>query len=145
MHAAGLAHKDIRPETILLLETDALEIPGAFHAPTLRSLGTAFLVGYESVRKDERTWASALNVPVDWEATLYTHPSHLTSPVPAFTMEHDVYSVGIALLELALEQSLITRNGEASPIFNKDVVEEEPQPSQVSMADRVMKGEGGAS
>jgi len=65
--AAGLVHKDIRPETILLLETDALEIPGApdAHAPTLRSLGTAFLVGYESVCKDEHTWASALNVAAD--------------------------------------------------------------------------------
>jgi hypothetical protein len=67
--AAGLVHKDIQPETIFLLETDTPEIPGApdahAHAPTLRSLGTAFLVGYESVRKDEHTWASALNVAAD--------------------------------------------------------------------------------
>jgi hypothetical protein len=59
-------------------------------------------------------------------------------------MEHDVYSIGIVLLELALGRSPITQNGEAKT-FNNDVVEEELQPSQVTIVDKVMKDEEGAS
>ena len=53
-------------------------------------------------------------------------------------MEHDVYSIGIVLLELALGRSPITQNGEEKA-FNNDVVEEELQPSQVTIVDKVMK------
>jgi hypothetical protein len=59
-------------------------------------------------------------------------------------MEHDVYSIGIVLLELALGRSPITQNGEEKA-FNNDVVEEELQPSQVTIVDKVMKDEEGAS
>jgi hypothetical protein len=59
-------------------------------------------------------------------------------------MEHDVYSIGIVLLELALGRSPITQNGEEKT-FNNDVVEEELQPSQVTIVDKVMKDEEGAS
>jgi hypothetical protein len=42
-------------------------------------------------------------------------------------MEHDVYLIGIVLLELALGRSLITYNGEEKAAFNDDVVEKELQ------------------
>lgn len=144
MHAAGLVHKNIRPETILLFRTAPLEGVSTDTSP-LCSIGTAFLVGYDSVRKDEFTWASALAVPTDWEIGLYMHPARLNPPIPAYTMEHDIYSMGIVLLELALGRSLITWDDMGKTTFNPDLVNEELEPGELSISERVMTREAGAS
>jgi hypothetical protein len=94
VHVVGFVHKNIRPETVLLLRNDS------------SSLGSAYLVGFERVRNaDGHTFRLGT---ASWQKDLYHHPTRQgLVPEEAFMMQHDIYSLGVCLLELGLWQSLI--------------------------------------
>ena len=109
VHSKKHVHKNIRPDTILLFENAPIaggpgqRNPNAFPL----SLGTAFLVGFERVRKQE-----ADTVPIgntDWIESIYRHPSRQgpAHPDDKFNMLHDVYSLGVCLLEVAMWRSFV--------------------------------------
>jgi hypothetical protein len=97
VHGANLVHKNIRPENILLLEPvgddPKLKFP--------HSLGTSFLMGFDFVRKEDE--ASSRTGDNDWEKNIYRHPARQgIHPEVDFNMLHDIYSLGVILLEIAL-------------------------------------------
>ncbi|KAF7552040.1 hypothetical protein G7Z17_g4575 [Cylindrodendrum hubeiense] len=96
IHAYDFVHKNIRPETILL-----------FSDPESRtSLGSAHLLGFDSFRSIN--FHTLLRGDVAWERNLYRHPSRQgLRAQEKYAMQHDVYSLGVCLLELGLWQSFV--------------------------------------
>jgi len=94
IHAFGFVHKNVRPENILMLK--------GFGMPT----GHAYLVGFEHFRAAEGN-TSRLGDSA-WERNLYRHPRRQgEKPEQDYVMQHDIYSLGICLLELGLWQSFV--------------------------------------
>jgi hypothetical protein len=118
-------HKNILPDTILLFETlanDAAPTPSNSNRRNPKafpvSLGTAFLVGFERVRKDEADTIPIENT--DWSENIYRHPSR-QGPNHAedkFNMLHDVYSLGVCLLEIAMWRSFIDVDATGNKVNN---------------------------
>lgn len=97
IHLYGFVHKNIRPETILTLARS-------------QDTGTpskAFLVGFQVIRN-----ADGATYPVSdstgWEKNLYRHPLRQGANVEYYVMQHDMYSLGVCLLEIGLWSSFIT-------------------------------------
>ena len=93
IHMFGFVHKNIRPETILLLSGES-------------SVGSAFLIGFDCFRtaegKTSRRGDSA------WEKSLYQHPRRIgANPADDYIMQHDIYSLGMCLLEIGLWKSFV--------------------------------------
>lgn len=94
LHASRVVHKNISPENIILLQNDAA------------TLGSPFLVGFEEFRFDD--WQTNLSGDNLWEKNLYRHPQRQGShPEDRYTMQHDMYSVGVCLLEIGLWRSFV--------------------------------------
>lgn len=99
VHTCDFVHKNIRPETILVF-------PGVG-----KPLGSAYLVGFDSFRSVN--FHTARVGDGAWERNLYRHPSRQGAQVQRkYVMQHDVYGLGVCLLELGLWESFV-RYGEA--------------------------------
>ncbi|KAF8608485.1 hypothetical protein BDV93DRAFT_552307 [Ceratobasidium sp. AG-I] len=112
VHFASLVHKNIRPETILLFG-------GTFQSPCHGdSLGDAFLVGFD---KSRGSAGKTLGITHhhDWDACLYCHPTHDGGPYSRYTMLHDIYALGVVLLQIGLWRSFV------GPIEEVDEFEED--------------------
>ena len=95
VHTLGFVHKNIRPETVLGFQTN----------DTRSDL--FFLVGFENIRMaDGRTLQSGDST---WEKNLYRHPLRQgLYPKDIYTMQHDIYSLGVCLLEIGLWDSFLS-------------------------------------
>ncbi|CAI7629305.1 unnamed protein product [Penicillium crustosum] len=94
VHLFRFVHKNIRPKTILLLGSDE------------SSIGSAFLIGFDSFRM-----ASGRNLrkgEASWERCLYQHPDRIGTIPKDYIMQHDIYSLGVCLLELGLWESFVS-------------------------------------
>ncbi|KAI1764988.1 hypothetical protein GGR53DRAFT_289281 [Hypoxylon sp. FL1150] len=95
VHVFGFVHKNIRPETVLGFEGGGADFP------------TIFLVGFENFRKEEgrtQRWGDDTV-----ERNLYRHPTRQSiNPENDFIMQHDIYSLGVCLLEIGLWRSLVS-------------------------------------
>ena len=104
IHTYNFVHKSIRPDTILVLKNDDTD------------LAASFLLGFEKFRTaDGQTLKSGDSA---WEKDLYRHPQRQGfNPEDAYVMQHDIYSLGVCLLEVGLWQSFMTldRNGIMRP------------------------------
>ncbi|KAH6870971.1 hypothetical protein B0T10DRAFT_553523 [Thelonectria olida] len=104
VHLYGFVHKNIRPETILnLSETEE------------RLLSMVCLVGFQVIRNaDGRTYPVT---DMKWETNLYQHPLRQGNNVDYYIMQHDIYSLGVCLLEIGLWKSLVAYDpdGAAQP------------------------------
>lgn len=106
VHTAGFVHKNIRPETILIFperDRDGNDDPSM--------MGYSFLTGFERIR--------AADAPTDkygdieWQKNLYRHPGRQgVCPEELFIMQHDVYSLGVCLLEIGLWCSFICEDAD---------------------------------
>jgi serine/threonine protein kinase len=105
VHTFGFVHKNIRPETILLLRSEE------------SAIGSIFLVGFDSFRMAEgKTLRKGHSA---WERCLYQHPSRMGStPTEDYIMQHDIYSLGVCLLELGLWESLVVYDDQESCLPN---------------------------
>ena len=93
LHAAAFVHKNISPETILI-----------FEGPELSN--KAFLVGFEKFRAIDG--CSARTGDISWTKGIYRHPNRQgLFPDEDYSMQHDIYSLGVCLLEIGLWTSLI--------------------------------------
>jgi hypothetical protein len=94
IHTLQFVHKNICPEAILSFEQG--------NAP----LGLVFLVGFEMFRNDGgHTYRRGDS---DWEKNIYRHPDRQgLSPEKRHVMQHDIYSLGVCLLEIGLWTPLV--------------------------------------
>ena len=95
VHTLGFVHKNVRPETIIGFQTNDSKSD------------LFFLVGFEKVRTvDGRTRRSRDSV---WEKNLYRHPHRQgLDPEENYIMQHDIYSLGVCLLEIGLWKSFVS-------------------------------------
>jgi len=94
VHTFDMVHKNIRPENIILFRDSE------------STLGSAFLLGFETVRREQD--GTRLRGDTDWVKNLYWHPQRQGSRIrERYIMQHDIYSLGVCLLEIGLWSSFV--------------------------------------
>ncbi|KAH8654243.1 hypothetical protein BGZ61DRAFT_435191 [Ilyonectria robusta] len=94
VHTFKFVHKNINPESVLLLED--LE---SSHSAT-------FLVGFDHFRS--AGGATSLQGDGAWYRDIYRHPTRQGEyPEDSYRMQHDIYSLGVCLLEVGLWESFV--------------------------------------
>ncbi|KAI5838199.1 HET-s/LopB domain protein [Morchella snyderi] len=97
VHTSNLVHKNIRPDTIVLFQ-DSKSL-----------LGMPFLVGFQKIRPANGMTTMASDA--EWEKDLYRHPTRQgLKPEDTYKMQHDIYSLGVLLLEIGLWTSFVQWN-----------------------------------
>ena len=118
VHLYGFVHKNIRPETILLCHTSppGRRISGEDIVEGLAS-EMAVLVGFDVLREAEGK--TSRKGDDDWEKNLYRHPQRQGISLHAdYEMRHDIYSLGVCLLEIGLWESFVDyRAGSGVPLL----------------------------
>ncbi|KAJ3710393.1 hypothetical protein C8R42DRAFT_691043 [Lentinula raphanica] len=114
IHAAGWVHKNIRSDNVLLFydKNKKAAIGGT------AQIGTAYLVGFGGARP--QTYGSARLAEVDWVKRRYHHPERKRTTVERFDIRHDMYSLGVVLIELGHRRQLFEIS-----ISNEDEMEVE--------------------
>lgn len=109
VHMFGFVHKGIRPENVLCLNDDASQ------------LGPFYLIGFEHIRlADGRTNRAGES---DLWKDIYKHPSRQgLHPYEDYCMQHDIYSLGVCLLEIGLWTSFINYDSHNMPKVDKKVL-----------------------
>lgn len=103
IHTCDFVHKNIRPETVLVFP-DAEEHRDGVEKPS--TLGSAYLLGFDSFRSVN--FGTLRSGDEAWERNLYRHPSRQGFQAQRdYIMQHDVYSLGVCLLELGLWESFV--------------------------------------
>ncbi|KAF2028500.1 hypothetical protein EK21DRAFT_101818 [Setomelanomma holmii] len=94
VHTFGFMHKNIRPDTVLVFEN------------ANGTSSSSFLVGFDNFRHDEGwTVRRGDDAP---EHNLYRHASRQGAmPRDDYDMQHDIYSLGVFMLEIGLRRSFV--------------------------------------
>lgn len=102
LHSTRFVHKNIRPETILLFPDESTVF------------AELYLVGFEFFRTiDGGTFRTGDSF---WDREIYRHPERQTShPEEDYSMQHDVYSLGVCLLEIGLWNSFVVMTSSSGP------------------------------
>jgi hypothetical protein len=101
IHTLGFVHKTIRPETILVFQDNK------------SVLGSTFLVGFERFRAADGRTRRAGNSA--WEINLYHHPQRQGAIAEeSYIMQHDIYSLGVVLLEIGMWDSFVCYKNDAT-------------------------------
>ncbi|KAF2160356.1 hypothetical protein M409DRAFT_37762 [Zasmidium cellare ATCC 36951] len=94
VHVFNFVHKNVRPESVLCFED------------TTQSRSHTFLVGFDAFRAADG--ATRLQGDMSWEKNLYRHPERQGDfPSEKYNMQHDIYSLGVCLLEIGLWESFV--------------------------------------
>jgi len=111
VHTCEFVHKNIRPETILIFPD----------ASTGKGLGSAYILGFDSFRSVN--FQTLRNGDAAWHRNLYRHPQRQgVRAHDSYVMQHDVYSLGVCLLELGLWESFVRYDGKAQTEEEEEVV-----------------------
>lgn len=94
LHNIRFVHKNISLDTCIVLQDGT------------STLGTPFLVGFDKFRPAN---GQTLRTGDDsWSKDLYRHPSRQgMNPEEEYVMQHDIYSLGVCLLEIGLWTSFV--------------------------------------
>ncbi|TGJ76810.1 hypothetical protein E0Z10_g10829 [Xylaria hypoxylon] len=124
LHAAGFVHKQIRPDNVVIFDRISTRTPIEAHSSAERTkypyaLGEPFLVGFDSARKVD---AASLMLSVeDWKKSIYLSPErHRLQQGNEFQMHHDIFSLGVLLLEMAFWASFQDRGSQLGKRVWKD-------------------------
>lgn len=102
VHSADLVHKNIRPETVVVFKDSSDPLP------------VSFLVGFERFRP--LSAGSNLIGDMMWERDIYRYPNRQgLRPEFVYIMQHDIYSLGVCLLEIGLWTSFVTTGDPPRP------------------------------
>ena len=102
MHSGNFVHKMIKPENILLMDP----VNASENEKFPRGLGLPFLVGFDRCRP--ASMHSGRYGEGEMQDCLYQHPSRWgIQAEEAFSMCHDIYSLGVVLLEVGIWQPLV--------------------------------------
>ena len=109
VHVCEFVHKNIRPEAVIITDTGI----GA-------SSQEAFLLGFVSFRNvNFQTLRKGDNMI---ERNLYRHPSRQGGLIrDNYVMQHDIYSLGVCLLEIGLWTSFVSYSEAGLPTLSKDL------------------------
>lgn len=108
VHTAKLVHKNVRPDTILIFHSRSSSKSTNATTPALDNigLGVPFLTHWRMVRKAGDL--SSRKGAGDWMADVYRHPTRQgLQPEARYTMKHDIYSLGVCLLEIGIWEPFI--------------------------------------
>jgi hypothetical protein len=107
VHLYEFVHKNIRPETILILSKGINGFANAGGDEEAAAYSeTAVLVGF-NVLRDAEGKTHRLGDD-DWEKNIYRHPHRQGRNLETdYNMRHDIYSVGVCLLEIGLWESFV--------------------------------------
>jgi hypothetical protein len=96
VHVLDFVHKNVRPETVLIFQSNG----------QVSQLGQLFLLGFKAFRSaDSKTLRLGSSA---WEEDIYQHPDRQGSnPDADHIMQHDIYSLGVCLLEIGLWKSFV--------------------------------------
>jgi hypothetical protein len=114
VHNSQFVHKNIRPETIVVFSYEGSR------------LGQVFLQGFEQFRP-ANGWTRRKG-DGRLEKHIYRHPSRQgLHPETDYVMQHDIYSLGVVLLEIGLWTSFVEYDSSGKPsllpfIGKKDIV-----------------------
>ncbi|KAI5841303.1 hypothetical protein BZA05DRAFT_385302 [Tricharina praecox] len=108
LHSVGWLHKSIRSENILFFGA-----PGQMYSQQ-------YLVGFEFSRDENDT--STMEQDDALERNIYRHPDRQGPPDTRFSVLHDIYSLGVILLEIGLWRPVI--GFEAFADMDPDTVKE---------------------
>ncbi|KAH9908330.1 kinase-like domain-containing protein [Xylariomycetidae sp. FL2044] len=92
-HAYRYVHKDLRPGNILVETVDDTSRPHEF--------GQVLLAGFGDARAEAENKSSLRKGTSVDDINIYRHPSRVKD-IESYTFLHDVYSLGVCLLELGL-------------------------------------------
>lgn len=117
IHTCGFVHKNIRPENILVFPAKD------------SSLGMTFLVGFSQFRRANQQ--TNLLGDAAWHRNLYRHPQRQgTDVLNRYVMQHDIYSLGVCLLEIGLWRSFVHYPG-----LNPNTAPVPPVSSELQISD----------
>lgn len=94
VHSVGFVHKNVRPETVISFKNRE------------KNFGTVILTGFEKFRNAEGR--TQLAGDSDWHKNLYRHPHRQGENIEeGYVMHHDIYSLGVCLLEIGIWRSFV--------------------------------------
>jgi hypothetical protein len=98
VHTLGFVHKNVRPENLL-----------GFHSQD-SGLGSFYLIGFEHFRAvDGRTFRHGDSAR---SKNIYRHPDRQgMHPTEDYVMQHDIYSLGVCMLEVGMWDSFLAYDG----------------------------------
>ena len=106
VHAAKMVHKCIRLGTILLFDVET----GGSPYSTFDCIGEPYLTSWKMLRTQHDL--SAWTGEEGWVKNLYRHPERYgLRAEQRYHMGHDLYSLGVCMLEIGLWEPLILRDG----------------------------------
>jgi hypothetical protein len=92
MHTLDFVHKNIRPENFIGFDETGL--------------GSFYLAGFEHVRSADGI--TQYRSDADWHKNIYRHPERQGRRIEEkYRMQHDIYSLGVCLLEVGLWKTLV--------------------------------------
>jgi hypothetical protein len=110
VHVLDFVHKSIRPETALVFKSHSLDSSSLAHG-----FGPLFLVGFKTFRTVDGK--SLRLTTADRIENIYQHPERQgIDPSTDHRMQHDIYSLGVCLLEIGLWKSFVAGDS-SSPIL----------------------------
>ena len=96
LHSVNWLHKSLRSETVLLLSG----APNTPHSRVCPSLENPRLSGFEYSRLDNDFTSG--HPDYELQRNIYRHPNRWDQPNESFSKIHDIYSLGVVLLEIGL-------------------------------------------
>lgn len=111
VQAMGFVHKSIRTSNVIVLERrDPLDSTTDTVSQFPKSLGNPYLCGFDAARQDKA--ASDQAGDAYWDLNVYRHPARQgLHPEERYSMNHDIYSLGVVLLELGIWKPLLALSG----------------------------------
>jgi hypothetical protein len=109
-HTAGWLHREFRSDNIIFFSED-----------NIQRLCNPYVVGFERARPDHRAEVTLPDNNGDEEWAYYRHPARRNIPPPRFEREHDLYSIGLVLLEIGHWKPLATMTARRSTETNTEV------------------------
>jgi len=109
LHSYGWVHENLRTSNILMLAEKERPQPGPNSSTTLY-LGRPFLIGFDGTRSKDGIYSiggyeTAASEAEKFASDIFQHPDRQGGPGndrPRYQMNHDLYSLGVVLLEIGL-------------------------------------------
>ncbi|KAI1733982.1 hypothetical protein F4680DRAFT_439678 [Xylaria scruposa] len=116
-NAAKYVHKNLRPDNIVVFSKTKMQDTKSQTSDSASSrndefpfnnLGSAYIMGWRRLRK--LVAVTSYTVDDEWTNNFYRHPKRQgLHPQDRYETKHDIYSLGVCLLELGLWQSFIVK------------------------------------